>query len=75
MFWRIKQVFIVLPSFGGSLAAKCVTLNNEPWITRLTLISLNHVELNYCPLMISLDKCNGSFNASDDLTTKICVPS
>ena len=25
--------------------------------------------------MVSLDKCNGSCNAIDDLSTKICVPS
>ena len=24
--------------------------------------------------MISLDKCNGSYNVVDDLSTKICVP-
>ena len=25
--------------------------------------------------MISLEKCNGSFNVIDDLSTKLCVPS
>ena len=25
--------------------------------------------------MVSLDKCNGSCNVADDLSTKICVPS
>ena len=25
--------------------------------------------------MVSLDKCNGSCNALEDLSTKICVPS
>ena len=61
MFWFIKQVVIELLSFGGSLATKCVSLNSiEPCITRLTLIDLNPVELNYYPFMISLDKCNGS---------------
>ena len=33
------------------------------------------VELNYYPFMFSLDKCSGSCNAADDLSTKICVPS
>ena len=42
---------------------------------RPTLIDLNPVELNYLSFMISLDKCNGSCNAVDDLPTKICVPS
>ena len=36
------------------------------------LIDLNPVELNYHPLMISLDKCNGRCNAIDDLSMKIC---
>ena len=38
---------------------------------RPALIDLNHVELKYYPLMISLDKCNGSCNV---LYPKICVP-
>ena len=42
---------------------------------RPTLIDLNPVELNYLSFMISLDKRNGSCNAVDDLSTKICVPS
>ena len=61
--------------FNGSLATKSVSLNNEPCTTRLTHIDLSPVELNYCPLLITLDKYNGSFNAVDDLSTKICVPS
>ena len=39
-----------------------------------TLIDLNPVKLNYYPFMTSLDKCNGTCNAVDDLYTKICVP-
>ena len=42
---------------------------------RPTLLDLNLAELNYYPFMISLDKCNGSFNVADDLSTKICVHS
>ena len=42
---------------------------------RPTPIDLNPVELDYLSFMISLDKCNGSCNAVDDLSTKICVPS
>ena len=42
-------------------------------MVRATLIDLNHVELNYYPFMISLDKCNWSCNAVDDLYIKICV--
>ena len=41
--------------------------------TRPFLIDLNPVELKYYPFMITLDKCNGSCNAVDDLSIKICV--
>ena len=75
MFWLVKQVFIVLLSFSGSLATKCVSVNNEPCRTRPTLIDLNHVKFNYYPFRTSLDKCNESRNAVDDLSTKICIPS
>ena len=62
MFSLIKQVFIVLLSFGESLATKCLSLNYESCMVRPTLIDLNLVELKYHPFMISLDKCNGSCN-------------
>ena len=71
MFRPIKQVFILLLSFSGSLATKCVSLNDEPCMVRPTLIDLNPVELKYYPFMISLDERNGSCNV---LSPKICVP-
>ena len=37
--------------------------------------NLNPANLNYYPLMISLDKCSGNFSTGNDLPTKICVPS
>ena len=56
MFWLIKQLFIVLLSFSGSLTAKCVSLNNEPSWLGLNFIDLNPTKLNYYPFEISLDK-------------------
>ena len=73
MFTLLKHMFIALLGFNGSLATKCVSLNNEPCMTRPTLIDLNSIELNYCSFMISLDKFNGSCNVVDDLSAKICV--
>ena len=70
MFSVIKQVFMILLSFSSSLATKCVSLNDEPCIVRSTIIDLNPVELKCYPLIISLDKCNGSCNV---LSPKICV--
>ena len=57
MLWLIKQVFVALLSFSGSLATKFV---NDPCMVGPTLIDLNPVELNYYEFMISLDKCNRS---------------
>ena len=36
---------------------------------RPALIDLNAVEFNYYPFMISVNKCNGSCNAVDNLLT------
>ena len=68
-------MFIVLLSFNGSLATKCVFLSNQQCIDRPTLVNLNPIDLKYHPFMISLGKCNVHVNAVDDLSTKICVPS
>ena len=51
------------------------SLNKEPCLIRPTIIDLNPIELNYYLFMISLDKCNGSCNVVDNLSTKMCVPS
>ena len=42
---------------------------------RPSLINLNSDELKYYPFTITLDKCSGSCNSGNDLSTKICVPS
>ena len=57
----IKQVFIPLLSFNGSLAKKCVSLSNEPCMARPTLTDLNPNEINYYPFIINLDKYNESY--------------
>ena len=54
MFWFIKQVFITLLSFSGSLASMtnasnfttCICLSNQPCATRTTPTDLNPVEYN-----------------------------
>ena len=71
MFNLIKQAFLVLFSFSSSLATKVLSLNDELYMIRPTIIDLNPVKLKYCPIMISLDKCSGSCNVS---FPKICVP-
>ena len=64
-------MFITLLSFSDSLATRCVSLNNNSCLIRSTLVYLNPVELDYFPFIISLDKCTGSCNCADDLSTKI----
>ena len=48
-------------------------LSNEPCMTRPTIIDWNPFKLNYYSFMVSLEKCNGSFNVVDDLSAKLCV--
>ena len=65
MFSLVKLVFIILLIFISSLArdrTNFVSLDDELCMIRPTLISSNTIELKYYPLMISLDKCNGSCN-------------
>ena len=45
-----------------SLATECLSLNDQSFMIRPTLIDLNPVELKYYPFMISSGKCHGSFN-------------
>ena len=66
MFRPIKQVLVALLSFSGYLATKFRSLNDEPSMSRSTLINLNPIELKYFPFMISLDKSKGICNAADD---------
>ena len=68
------SLFIVLLSVSSSLArdqTKCLFLNDELCMVRLTLIDFNPVELKYYPFVTSFKKCTGSCNV---LSTKIFVP-
>lgn len=46
MFGLPKQVLCALSSFSRSLATKCLSLNNQSYITRPTLSDLNPDEHN-----------------------------
>ena len=39
------------------------------------MLLINPVELNYYPLMVSLDKRSGSYNVGDEFSIKTCLPS
>ena len=60
-------------SFSGSLATKCMSLNDKPCMVRPTLIDLSPVELKYHPFMVSLDKCGGYCNYGNEFSTKRCI--
>ena len=44
MFRIIKKMFIILSSFGESVTAKCLSLNNQPCQVRPTIIDVNSNE-------------------------------
>ena len=81
MFGLIKKVFIMLLSLSGSLDCvakafdytKCLSLKNGRFLARRNITDLYPEELQYYLLMFSLDRCNGSCNALDHLSSKICV--
>ena len=47
----MNQTYIVLVlgllGFGGSLAIKCISMNNKPCIVKLTVIDLNLDEIHH----------------------------
>ena len=67
MFQLIKQAFISILGFSGSLATKCMLLNKERCMVRPSVT--NSDPAKYYPFMISLDKCSESCNSADDLHT------
>ena len=85
MLGLIKKVLFTLLAFSGSIVSMtndsnlttCVSLNNQPCMTRLTLIYLNPEEhnhgLGYHKFMVNLDRCNGSCNTLDNPSDKICL--
>ena len=63
-----------LLNFTGSLATKCMSLNNEQCKTRPFLIDLNPAELKYYPFMITLNKYRGNCNTFNEISGTISVP-
>ena len=71
---RTALALILMLCFGGALAIKCVSMNNEQCMVRPTLIDLNLDELHYYLFIISMNRCDGSCNTVEDPFRKICVP-
>ena len=74
MFKFIRQAIIASSSFSGSLATKCISLNDEPCLVKPNLIDLSPNELHYYLFMVSLDRCDGSCNTLDYPFDRLCVP-
>ena len=72
-FRLITKVFATLLRFS-SHSTKCISLSNELWLVRPTLSHLNSNELDCYPFMAGLDRCSGSFNIVDDLSSRMCAP-
>ena len=80
MLGLIKIIFIGLSTglVNGSNRTQCVSLNNKKCMTQPTLINLHpneySQEFHYFPFAVKLDRCVGSCNTLNDLSSKVCVP-
>ena len=80
MFGLIKKIFIGLLTDIVSAwnQTKCVSLSNQKFMTQPTLINLNpneySQELLYYSFEVNLDRCIGSYNTLNDLSSKVCIP-
>ena len=80
MFGLIKKIFIGLLTciVSASNHTKCVLLNNHKCMIQPTLINLHpneySQEFHYYPFAVKLERCVGSCNTLNDLSSKLCVP-
>ena len=75
MFGFMKQIFIAFLAVGGSLGTKCVFSSNQTCLNRPTLTDLNAPDgLHYSLFVVTLDRCDGSCNTSNNLYNKINFP-
>ena len=71
MFIGLLSVYAIV-SFSWSLASnskrpiKCLSLNNQPCETRLTLVDINPHEVLFYSFTVSINKCGGSCDTIDD---------
>ena len=82
----MKLVFTRLLCFRKSFSkiantrdhVKCISLNSQQCVIQPNLINLHpnehSQELRYYPFAVNLDRCMGSCNALQDISSKLCVP-
>ena len=74
----LKSLFLTLLKFGRPLTAQnveCLSLNNQPSLSRPTFFYSNPSELWQYPFVVSLDGCGRIYNTLEDLSSKLWVPS
>lgn len=74
MFRFIKKTFFTLSSFCGSLGTKRVSINNQPYQIRLTLMDVNSNKCLFYPYVLCLNRFCGSCNTIDDPCALIRIP-
>ena len=79
MLGFIKRMFIGLLTslVNASNYTKCVSLNNQQCMIQPVFINLYPNEysqgIRYYPFAINLDRCVGSYNTLDYLSSRLCV--
>ena len=79
MFALIKKIFmgLLINIVNASNHTKCISLRNQKCMIQATLINLHtkeySQEFHYYPFLVKLDRCAGSYNTLNDLSTKVCV--
>ena len=72
-----KKIIALLASILMLLTIKNVSLSNQIYEIKPTLINLHpnecNQELQYYLFTVKLDKCAGSCNSFNDLSNKVCV--
>ena len=70
----VQVLVLVLLGFDGSLVAKYISMNNQPCMTKPTLIDMNFDELYYCPFIVSRNRNDGNCNIAEDPFCRIYAP-
>ena len=76
MLQLIQKTFIGLLTsiVSASNHTKCVSLSNQKFMTQPALINPNELpELCYYLFVVNLDRCAGSWNTLDGLSSRVCV--
>ena len=67
-------VIMILPiSIVPVVGVKCDKLDNQPCLTRKTIVNTNKNEPRYYPFSIELNKCSGSCDTLDNPYAKNCL--